>query len=66
MPCAPKHRAEPNLCRRKPKHQAMQYERWLHLSSGETNLQFTLQVSLCHDLCFHCSNDSATLARLGC
>jgi hypothetical protein len=45
-PRAPKHHAKTNLCQCKPKRQAKLYERWLHLSSGKTNLQFTLQVTL--------------------
>jgi hypothetical protein len=46
MPQAPKHRAKTNLCLRKPMHQAMQNERWPHLSSGETDLQVALQHAL--------------------
>ncbi len=52
MPRAPKCRAQTNLRQCKPKHQATQNEHWLHLSSGETDLQFTLQVALAMILTF--------------
>ncbi len=46
MPHAPRRRAETNLRRRKPKRQATANERWLHLSSAETDLQSAIQVIL--------------------
>ena len=46
MPPAAKRRAETNLRRRKPKRQATANERWLHLSSAETDLQSAIQVVL--------------------
>jgi hypothetical protein len=46
MPQAPKCRTKTNLCQSKPKRQATQNERWLHLSSGEADLQVALQHAL--------------------
>jgi hypothetical protein len=43
MPRAPRRRAETNLRRRKPKRLATANERWLHLSSAETDLQSAIQ-----------------------